>query len=391
MLKDAGSYKRIELYVRDDQLFGHQTRLAALPDNFDLHIVHRRKNVYPVRRGSAGDNLQVEARPNVLVGAANLRDLDEILFRLERVLNRAALRLLKVVPDSTQKLPTLPDRVLGRAPEPHAIDSNNIAESLRPLRGQTAVLTGHIENNVLLTQTRRGGKVTRLPIAKIRAAAREADVNLIVLDSNVPLQPGVRGLLGKRRSKTLDAAFQANTNGEFLAALARHDAPINLRVESNGSRHVAISNVDRRPDVDLNTDELAHIEHVVHGIHLLSRTREFEEEHDLRLVWWLPSYVVVALIVNLVAGVLAWGIAYGEWWARIWPPSESPQWFRRKISGAARLLMFFVLFLPLFGGVALVWMVLRIALIIVLIPVRLTTWIRLRVSLWRLSRVGGNR
>jgi len=391
MLKDAGSYRRIELYVRDDQLFSHQTRLAALPENLDLHIVHRRKDVYPVRRGSEGDGLQVEARPDVLVDAANLRDLDQILFRLERVLNRAALRLLKVVPDSAQKLPSLPDRVVARAPEPQAIDPSNIAQSLRALRGQTAVLTGRIENSVLLTQTRRGGKITRLPIAEIRAAARDADINLIILDTNVPLQPGVGGLLGKRRSKTLDAAFQANTHGEFLAALARHDAPINLRVESNGSRHVAISSVDRRPDVEMNPGESAHIEHVVHGIHLLSRTREFEEEHDLRLVWWLPSYVVVGLIVNFVAGVLAWGIAYGEWWARIWPPPAAHQWFRRKVAGAARSFVFFGLFLPLFGGMALVWMVLRVALIIVLIPVRLATWIRLRVSLWRLSRARGNR
>ena len=54
------------------------------------------------------------------------------------------------------------------------------------------------------------------------------------------------------------------------------------------------------------------------------------------------------------------------------------------------MFVFFVLFLPLFGGVALVWMVLRVALIIVLIPIRLAAWIGTRVSLRKLSQTRSN-
>ncbi|MDH3712240.1 MAG: hypothetical protein OET44_00150 [Gammaproteobacteria bacterium] len=382
--KVPATHRRVELYVQDEQLFSHRVRLASLPDNLALRVVHRRKKIYPLHR--TGGILQVEARPHVLIDTTTLRDLDEILFRMERVLNRASLRLLKVVPETTGTLPSLPGQVATRAPEPQAIDPGKFRESLRALRGQTAVLTGRIENGLLLTQSRRGGDMSRLPLAEIRRAAREADVNLIVLDANTPLQPGGGGWLGKRRSKTLDAAFQANTSGEFMAALARPHAPIKLRAESNGSRHIAISAVNRRPDVEINAGNTSDIELIAHGLHLLTRTREFEQEHDSRLVWWLPSYVPVAFALNAAAGVLAWSVAYREWWVKIWPPPVSRNWFRRNVLAGTRLIIFVVLFLPLLGGVALLWMVLRIVLVILMIPVRLTVWIRSRIAMRKLSK-----
>lgn len=376
---------RIELYVQDEQLIDHRNKLISLPDHVALHVVHRRKKVYPVRR--TGGVLQVEARPNVLIETTTLRDLDEILFRLERVFNRASLRLLKVVPGTTDKLPPLPDGVVTRAPDPLAIDPMRFRESLRSLRGQTAVLSGRIENGVLLTRTHRGGSISRMPLSEIRSAARDADVNLIVLDTNTPLQPGTGGLLGKRRSKTLDAAFQAGTSGEFMAALARPDAPIMLRAERDGSRHIAISAVNRSPGVEIDVSNAPNIELIPHAIHVFARTRELEKEHDSRVVPWLPSYVLIVLVLNFVSGVLAWNVAYREWWARIWPPPVSRNWLARNAVATARLCVFVALFLPLFGGLALVWMVLRVMLLILMIPVRLAAWTGTRISLWKLSRI----
>jgi hypothetical protein len=383
VLKESGhvpaTHRRVELYVQDEQLFSHRAKLTALPDNLALRVVHRRKKTYPLNKTDS--TLQVEARPHVLIETTTLRDLDEILFRLERDLNRASLRLLKIVPGTSDNLPSLPDRVVARAPEPQAVDPGRFGESLRALRGQTAVLTGRIENGQLLTQTRPGGNTTRLPLAEIRAAARDADVNLIVLDAVTPLQPGSRGVLGKRRSKTLDAAFQTRTGGDFIAALARHDAPISLRATNNGSRHVAIRTVKRSPDVEINARNASDRELLLHGIQFLTRTREFEEEHDSRVVWWLPSYVPVILFFNLMAGVLAWAVAYRQWWERIWPAPVSRSWLQRNAVTSARLFAFFVLFLPLFGSLALVWMVLRTALTILMIPINFVVWISSRIAM----------
>jgi hypothetical protein len=85
-----------------------------------------------------------------------------------------------------------------------------------------------------------------------------------------------------------------------------------------------------------------------------------------------------------MAGVLAWAVAYRQWWERIWPAPVSRSWLQRNAVTSARLFAFFVLFLPLFGSLALVWMVLRTALTILMIPINFVVWISSRISMKKL-------
>ncbi len=112
----------------------------------------------------------------------------------------------------------------------------------------------------------------------------------------------------RARFPALAEAFQRGTFGDFLDALTTPDAPLLLTAQREGERHIAISSARRNVAPPAETSlapEVARM--VVHGAHITARDREEAEEHDMRIVVWLPSWIGFALLGNAVLGIMVWG------------------------------------------------------------------------------------
>ncbi len=382
-LRTGGSARTTAIFVPDTDLYRHRHLFANLPAEIDLRLIHRDKRHYRVTSTAEAGRVRwrVQVHKNVQLTFPQPEILDEMLFRLERTINRSSIRLLRLEPGHRAQVPSVP-RTFGQGlPDADAVDPGRLTTQLHSIRGQTAIITGRIEGGVLVADAGKAG-VSRTPIAVLRKAAANADVNLIVLDTQSPVQAGVRGLFGSRaRFPALAEAFQRGTFGDFLDALTTPDAPLLLTAQREGERHIAISSVRRNVAPPAETSlapEVARM--VVHGAHITARDREEAEEHDMRIMVWLPSWIGFALLGNAVLGIMAWGTAWSLWWSKIWKQRSRDRhrnaltWLGERIT---RIVVFFVLFLPIAGGPALLYDFIMILIAMIRVLMRWTIWLLL--------------
>lgn len=371
----AGPPRTLEVYVADDVLWNHRSRFLALPADASLHVVHRGKTPYRVNR-SGGDNAwTIGVGTRVEVPYISPRQLDDVLFRLTRPLQRAAFRLIRLEPGANKPLPLAPHHQRARLPDADPVDPQQLSAAFRRVRGQTVVLSGRVKQGFL----EAGSPPVRLRLKDIAEAAEGADVNLIVAGLNSPLQPGARGLFGQaRRFPALERAYAAPDLAGFLSELAS-TGTLRLRLGPRGNTHVAMSVERHTPQsartapaaqsttIDGGVEAALHLGHVTH---LVYRNREVEEEYDNRLFIWLPTTIMYVLAANWFLGLLAHGTAW-QWIGRIWPLlpyREHPSRFRWLLLAPLRRLVFYTVFLMLAGGLAAAWLVLNVLFVIVSTP-----------------------
>lgn len=219
----------------------------------------------------------------------------------------------------------------------------------------------------------RGGSET-LRLKDVIAAAEANDVNLVILQSSAPRQPGGRNWLWQRVAvKGLDEAIRRATFADFLDAIAARRGELLVTASNPMSPRVQLTAVPSgatgapigkgladwagniasewtasiAPHVTGDVMALA-----VHA-HLVDANRQ--KELQARIVPYLPSWVQGWYLACVAAGLIAWQVSSG-WWRRIWPPETRADYPRRigfLMARATRLAAFLFLFLPLVGFPAL--------------------------------------
>jgi hypothetical protein len=397
LLPEAPTNAKLSLYLSEDTLFGDRALLKELPPGARLHVVAGTDS-YPLlpRPDSGPEALYAAVRPSLLVETRDRALFDEAVAQLERPLVRSSIRTLALEAGGPPTLSSYPrlDADTKQALV-DAIDPPALPLALGSVRGQTVLVTGRVDDTLLLFRPSSGAEQS-LKLAELTRAAADADVNLVILHADTPRQPGGRNWLWQRISVGgLDDALKRATLGDFLDALAAARGEFRVAMQREGSGRVAIRAVPADAGSqpmggitsvvgDLWTSTLSNVTGnvVTTAVEVHARGEERQKELDRRLVPYIPSWYQFAYLAGFVAGILAWPVA-SQWYARLWPPER-----REEYRGAAgyraaqgvRFLVFLALFVPIVGLPALLVSLALNLWALLTLPARAVRWLTARAE-----------
>lgn len=380
---DAPEAQSLSLYLSSDTVFLQPDLISNLSEGARLYMVLGEQSFPLVRLGGgSADNLHARVRPNVLVRVGERVAFKEAVWQLERQVPRGKVRVLALRPGGAASLAPKPrlEKSSG-LPIADEVDPGRLAEALSSIGGQTALVTGRIEGDLLHVLPASGGEQT-LSLTALRETAKRADINLVFLHSAKPLQPGGRNWLWQTiEVGGLSNALARATFGDFLDALAggRGQFKVSAGTPSNGRVLIeAIPETSGRDLVDrVGTwvgDAVSDVagQVVTDSVSAFMTSEVRQRELDQRIVPGIPSDIQFYYIGALVMGVIGWGVASG-WWRMIWPSEERGEYRGSFGFDAARLvrgLVFVFVFLPIVGPFALLAMLLLQLMNILFMPVR---------------------
>ena len=381
---DVPEGRALSLYLSDDTVFLKPDLISELPAGARLNMVFGRQS-FPLVRKSAGVafNLRARVRPNVLVRIGERASFKEAVWQLGRGMTHAKTRVLSMRSGGAASLSPKPrlDKATG-LPLADEIDPSRLSEALLSIGRQTALVTGRIEGDLLHVLPASGGAQT-LSLKALREAASNADINLIVLHSAKPLQPGGQNWLWQTiEVDGLSKALKKETYGDFLDALASGRGHFLVSANAQGDGRVLFEAIPETSGRDLvgsvgawvgdAVSEVAgHV--VTEGVSAFMTSEDRQRELDERILPGIPSDFQFYYIGALVMGVLGFSVA-SSWWAAVWPREDRGEYRGSFGFGAARTvrwLAFYLVFLPIVGPFALLAKLSLQLINLLLMPVRL--------------------
>ena len=362
LVPDAKAEARLTLYLTQDTVFARRTALKDLPKGTELNIRVGEESYRILRRSEgAGERLFAEIRANLVVELADQQQFAEAAWQLARPLNKAGIRILALEPGSAPRLPSWPrlDPVSKKALI-DSIDPASLAAALGAVRGQTVLVTGRIDGELL--HFKSGGPDRSLIVRDLFSAAEQADVNLIVLHaSSTPRQPGGRNWLWQKvEVKGLEEALQRARVADFYNALAAPNGRFVVSARPRGAQRTVleigpIADLPKppaaRPIADILSDAVSGLTGrvITAGVQAHIRSAEHQREVDWRLIASVPANLQIGYIVLLLAGLC--GVPAARlWWAHLWPPENAAEYAGPSGYWAARFVrdgLFIAVFLPL--------------------------------------------
>jgi hypothetical protein len=386
---EAAPGESLALYLSEDTVFAGRGSLKDLPGDADLYVVAR-DGAYRLRPAAgAFGGIAAEFRPGVVVALTDRRLFEETVFRLGRSMNRSDIRVLALEPGGPRRLSSVPRYdPATRAALVDQVEPAALPAALAGLKGQTALVSGRVEGNTL-TFRPSSGPEQALDIANLVSAAEAADVNLILVKTSAAFQPGGRNWLWQKVAVAgLDDALERATFADFLSALAGSGSELAVTAAPGSYGRVVLSAVPVPGPTAAVTGTLSEwigdvTGHVaVKAAEVYARDSDRPRELDVRIVPGLPSAVQFVYLGALVMGFLGWQVS-SAWWNRLWPPERRPDYAGRigyVAARAARGLAFVLLFLPVAGPPAFLWLCVLQVWGVLTLPVRAAGWLRDRFS-----------
>jgi len=382
---------RLDIYIGAETIFRDRALLKDLPSGARLHLVAG-SDAYPLRPASSrvgGEFLYAEMRPHLLLELRDGALFDEAVAQLERPLSRSSIRTLALEPGAQSTLSSYPrldtdtKAALVDALDPAAA----LVGALTSVRGQTVLVTGRVENNLLYFRPSSGAEQS-IKLSELKRAAAEADVNLVLLHAATPHQPGGRNWLWQRIAiGGLDAALQRATLGDFLDALGARHGTFHVGVERASVGRVALKALPDRAAHEPITDMVGGLwsstvssltgNVVTTAVEVHARDEARQQELDLRIVPIIPSWIQFLYPFGLAAGVLGWPVT-SAWFTRIWPPEQRSEYRGALGYRAARVARFIVnlfVFAPFAGFPALLVSLALQAWGVAMLPVKALRWL----------------
>jgi hypothetical protein len=388
LFPDAKPDLRLTLYLAEDTVFRNRAALKELPKGTELNVVVGSDSYRVLRRGEgATERLYAEVRPSLTVEMADRALFDEAVWQLARRIDKASVRVIALEPGGPPRLASAPriDPSTKRALV-DTIDPSSLAAAMGSVRGQTLLITGRIERDLLLVQPSSGPEKSLL-VRDLVKAAEDADVNLVLLhSSSTPRQPGGRNWFWQKvEVRGLETALQRPRIADFLAVLAGPDRRLTATARFDGNGRTAL---DLRPDasggpVAPSMDVFAELVSGVTGtvvpvgMQAHMRSAERQQELDQRLIPGIPADFQVGYLLLVLLGLLGVPVSLA-WWRRLWPPEVASDYAGRTGYIAARTirtLVFLVVFLPLTAPVSAPYNLIRQVYEAVMAPVRWWRWL----------------
>jgi hypothetical protein len=363
LLPEAKADAKLSLYVTQDTLFQNRGALKDLPKATDLFLVIGDESYRILKRAEgAGERLFAEVRPSLFLELAERARFEEALWQLMRPLDRAKVRVLALEPGGPSTITSTPriDAATGRAVV-DVIDPASLSAALGSIRGQTVLVTGRVDGQLLYVKPSSGPERSLL-VRDLLQAAEDADVNLVVLQSaSTPRQPGGRNWFWQKVDvKGLDDALQRPRVADFLNALAGSGRRFTVTASPSGGLRTSLE-AYAAPDLpggpmikpmgdifsELVADVAGHV--VTNTVQANLRNAERQQELDQRIVPGIPSDVQFAYLGLLLLSLMGLPVVRA-WWRRIWPPEQGAEYTSRSGYWAARLIrgaVFLFVFLPI--------------------------------------------
>lgn len=359
----AGGPGKLRLYLSDDTIFRHAGAIEDLPRTSELFLLTAKGAAYRLHAApNAATGFAAAVRPSLRVNLSDRALFAETLWQLQRPLDRARVRVVALEPGARHTLPSAPLRdAADKAAAVDAVDPWKLAAALRSIKGQTVVVSGRLDGELLHFKPAGGGE-RAIDLTELKRAARAADVDLVVMHGANAVQPGTRNWLWQSVGvKGLDDALAKGVRADFLQALgaARGGLQIDARAGPEGRIGLDIRPLDAssRPVGSVIGDWAGGIVEnvlgnvVVEAIEIDAADRERRDELALRLVPGIPSYLQWLYIGAIVLGLVGHRFSR-TWWRRLWPAEERGEYAGAFGFHAARLvraLAFVLCFLPIVG------------------------------------------
>jgi hypothetical protein len=363
LVPDAKPEARLTLYLTEDTVFARRTALKDLPRGTELNMRVGGESYRILRRPEgAGERLFAEIRANLVVELADQIAFAEAAWQLARPLNKASIRILALEPGGAPRLPSSPR--IDPASQKALIDSidpASLSAALGAVRGQTVLVTGRIDGE-LLHFKQSSGPDRSLLVKDLLRAADAADVNLILLHaSSTPRQPGGRNWLWQKvEVKGLEEALQRARVADFYNALAPPNGRFAVSARPSGIQRTvleigAVADLPKppasRPIADILSDAVSGLTGrvITTGVQAHVRSAEHQRDVDWRLIASVPAHLQISYVLLVLAGLF--GVPASRlWWGRLWPPENAAEYAGPGGYWAARLvrgLAFVAIFLPL--------------------------------------------
>jgi hypothetical protein len=356
----AGSH--LAVYVADDTILDHRDALEKLPAGAGLFVVAGRESYRVLHRGEGkAARYFAEIRPHLVVEIHDRRLFREAVWQLARPLEKANVRVLALEPGGPPVLSVRPriDRATARALV-DVVDPARLPAAMGPLRGQTLLVTGRIDSELLYVQPAKGPERS-VRLKDLFKASEEADVNLIVLHASAtPRQPGGRNWLWLTvEVKGLEQALQRARMADFLNALGAPNRRLAAIAMPVGRRAL----LDLAPADDLPgtgaarpvSDFFSSLASSITGnvvtaaVQANLRSAERQQELDRRLVPGIPSSAQVVYLALFIVGLFGVPLSRA-WWQRVWPREDAAEYAGRTgywAARAVRALAYALVFMPL--------------------------------------------
>lgn len=390
---------RLKLYLSEDTVFARPDAIKELPAAAELHLMADGRSYRLVKDTAAGPvGFRAEVKPNLSIRLGERALFDEALWHLGRQMKRSEIRVVALDPGGPQTLSAAPRlETGGKAALVDKIDPWKLPAALPSIRGQTVVVTGRTEGEFL--HFRVSGGERSLLVGDLKRAARDADVNLVMLDAADPVQPGGRNWFWQRvEVPGLEQALRKADFADFLDALSQHrqamvleprrglDGRFGFDVRPSGAAGATgggITDTLTNWTQEIFSQAVGNI--VTSGIKADLRDEERQRELDRRIVRGIPSTIQFFYIAGLVLGVI--GLSHARaWWARLWPVEERGEYagaLGYHAARAMRFLGFVLVFLPVVGIPAGVWAMVKglteQVWFFVTLPFRLVRWVWRRI------------
>jgi hypothetical protein len=337
LLPEAKADAKLSLYVTQDTVFQNRGALKELPKATDLFLVVGEESYRILKRAEgAGERLFAEVRPSLFLELAERARFEEALWQLMRPLDRAKVRVLALEPGGPSTITSTPrmDAATNRAVV-DVIDPASLSAALGSIRGQTVLLTGRVDGQLLYVKPSSGPERSLL-VRDLLQAAEDADV------------------------KGLDEALQRPRVADFLNALAGSGRRFTVTASPSGALRTSLE-AHTAPDLpggpmikpmgdifsELVADVAGHV--VTNTVQANLRNAERQQELDQRIVPGIPSDIQFAYLGLLLLSLMGLPVVRA-WWHRIWPPEQGAEYASRSGYWAARLIrgaVFLFVFLPL--------------------------------------------
>src|SRR5262245_2315407 len=392
LVPDAKPDARLTLYLTEESVFARRAALKELPRGAELNVFAGDESYRLLRRSEGtSERLFAEIRSNLVVELSDAAHFAEASWQLARPLNKASIRVLALEGGSATRLAASPrlDPVSKKALI-DSIDPSSLAAALGAVRGQTVLVAGRVEGELLHFKGASGPERSLL-VKDLFRAAEQADVNLVILHaSSTPRQPGGRNWLWQKvEVRGLEEALQRARVADFYDALATPNSRYVVTAKRLNTQRTLlnvtpIADLPRvpasRPLSDILGDAAASLTGrvIMAGVEANLRSAEHQRDVDWRLLAGVPANIQLAYLVLLLIGLLGAPLARA-WWERVWPREDPAEYAGRSGYWAARLVrdgLFGLVFLPLTAVVSAPLNLGRQIRDALLAPLRAWRWLR---------------
>lgn len=398
--ENPAAASKLELFLSEDTIFHRPDLVKALPADAKFHLLTA-KHAFPLLRSAEAPwSFAALVRPNLRLAMRDRRSFEEALWQLSRPLNRSNMRTIALEPGGGAYIPSVP-RVdpATKAALVDRVDPFKLPGALKSLKGQTVVVTGRVDGRTLRFKPEGGAEKTVL-IDDLMSAAREADVSLVLLQSDKALQPGGRNWLWQTQEvKGLENALNRATLADFLDALGTSRGGLAIDASESALGRARLDIVPVKPEgaAQQITDSVtgwadSMIGHMlgkvaIEAIKIDAVDRERQRELDNRIVPGIPAWVQWTYLIGIFMGGIGYAWSW-RWFARLWPAEDRAEYagaFGYYAARGVRGLAYVFVFLPIVGIPAGIWaMLVGLAHQIwagLTAPFRLVRWIGRKLGL----------